>query len=70
MYFNDTPKAINQISEQIKQKFPQACAIIIAKNLSPAKAKQHQKSKYGANAYLNEPFSHEILEKKLAQLYS
>lgn len=69
MYFNDTPKAVNQISEQIKRKFPKASSVIIAKNLSAAKAKQHQDSKYGANAYLNEPFTKEVLESKLSELY-
>lgn len=68
MFFNDTPKAVNQISEQLKRKFPQASSIIIAKKLSAEKAKQHKESKYGADAYLNEPFVLEDLEEKLELL--
>lgn len=67
MYFNDNPKVINQISEQIKNKFTKAISIIIAKNLSVTKAKEHKKSKYGANAYLNEPFLVEELEEILSE---
>ena len=69
MYFNDTPKAINQISEQIKRKFKNAKSIIIARNLSKAKAEQHASSKYGADAYLNEPFSAEELEETLKKVF-
>lgn len=65
MYFNDTPKAINQISEQLKRKFENADSIIIAKNLSSAKAKQHKASKYGASAYLNDPFNEKEFERIL-----
>lgn len=68
MFFNDTPKAINQISEQIKSKFPKASSLIIATNLSTSKAKKHQSSKYGANAYLNEPFTLDELNSTLTQL--
>ena len=68
MYFNDTPKAINQISEQIKRKFEKASSIIIAKNLSIKKAQEHKASKYGANGYLNEPFSVEDLEAKIQEI--
>mgnify|MGYP003691535339 FL=1 len=68
MYFNDTPKAINQISAQLKRKFPESDSVIIAKNLSDAKAKQHKESKYGANEYLNEPFTPNDLEETLSHL--
>lgn len=55
-YYNSQPKAVNQLSRQIKKKFQKARTLIIAKNLSPEKAEQHANSKYGAHAYLNHPF--------------
>ncbi len=56
-HYNAAPKAVNQLSTQIKAKFPSAKTIIVAKGLSKAKADAHQKSKAGANAYLSVPFS-------------
>ena len=55
-YYNDSPKVVNQLSAQIKVKFKNTKTLIIAKGLSPKKAEQHHKSKYGANSYLREPF--------------
>jgi len=55
--YNAAPKAVNQLTAQIKAKFPDANTVIVAKGLSPEKAQQHQKSKAGANAYLSVPFS-------------
>jgi hypothetical protein len=67
-YYNSSPKIVNQLSMQIKDKFPLAKTIIIAKNLSPEKAQQHHNSKYGANSYLNEPFSDEDFLKTIQNL--
>ena len=55
-YYNDAPKAVNQLSSQIKAKFKKTKTIIIAKGLSAKKAEEHYKSKYGASSYLKEPF--------------
>jgi hypothetical protein len=67
-YYNSAPKIVNQLSMQIKNKFPLAKTIIIAKNLSPEKAQQHHNSKYGANSYLNDPFSDEEFIKTIQNL--
>ncbi|MFT6633023.1 MAG: hypothetical protein ACJAS4_002992 [Bacteriovoracaceae bacterium] len=67
-YYNSSPKIVNQLSMQIKDKFPLAKTIIIAKNLSPEKAQQHHSSKYGANSYLNDPFSDEDFLKTIQNL--
>lgn len=67
-YYNDHPKVVNQLSSQIKKKFTQTSTLIIAKGLSPAKAEQHAKSKYGATAYLKEPFDKTQLENTLNNL--
>ena len=56
-HYNAAPKAVNQLSSQIKSKFINAKTIIVAKGLSPAKANTHKQSKSGANAYLSVPFS-------------
>jgi hypothetical protein len=56
-YYNDNPQIVNQLMLQIKSSFPNTKTLIIASNLSHAKAKVHQESKYGANAYLNAPFT-------------
>lgn len=67
-YYNSIPKIVNQLSMQIKNKFPLTKTIIIAKNLSAQKAQQHHNSKYGANSYLNEPFKDEELLKTIQSL--
>ncbi len=67
-YYNEAPKIVNQLTMQMKLKFPHARAVIIAKNLSKEKALEHAKSKYGANAYLRDPFSSEQLLKKVKKL--
>ena len=67
-YYNSLPKAVNQLSAQIKEKFPNTKTLIIAKNLSTDKAQQHRASKFGANAYLNDPFKRSEFLKVLKSL--
>lgn len=55
--YNAAPKAVNQLTTQIKSKFPDTKTIIVAKGLSPEKAQAHKASKAGANAYLSVPFN-------------
>ena len=55
-YYNNTPKAVNQLTKQIREKFTNARTLIVAKNLSEDKAAMHAKTKYAANAYLSHPF--------------
>jgi response regulator RpfG family c-di-GMP phosphodiesterase len=55
--YSAAPKAVNQLTTQIKSKFPNAKTIIVGKGLTADKASVHQKSKAGADAYLNVPFS-------------
>jgi response regulator RpfG family c-di-GMP phosphodiesterase len=56
-HYNAAPKAVNQLSGQIKLKFKNAKTVIVAKGLSQDKAQTHKKSKSGANSYLSVPFS-------------
>lgn len=67
-YYNSVPKAVNQLSGQIKAKFPATQTLIIAKGLSAEKAQKHHQSKYGATAYLNEPFEKNKLINTLEKL--
>jgi hypothetical protein len=67
-YYNDAPKIVNQLTGQIKNLFPNARTLIIAKNLSAAKAQQHHASKYGANTYLSEPFEMDEFHKTVLSI--
>jgi response regulator RpfG family c-di-GMP phosphodiesterase len=67
-YYNAHPKVINQLTGQIKTKFPQTKTLIIAKNLSAQKAQQHSQSKYGTTSYLSDPFDEQELTKTLKSI--
>lgn len=54
--YNAAAKAVNQLTVQIKAKFPHVKTVIMAKNLSDDKAQAHQKTKSGAHGYLSIPF--------------
>lgn len=63
-YYNQAPKAINTLIKQLNQKFQHIETMIIAKNLSDAKAQAHQKTASGAKHYLSLPDSFdEVIEK-------
>jgi hypothetical protein len=57
--YNAAPKAVNQLTIQIKAKFPKVKTVIMAKNLSDDKAQAHKKTKSGAHAYISVPFKNE-----------
>lgn len=57
--YNAAPKAVNQLTIQIKAKFPKVKTVIMAKNLSDEKAQAHKKTKSGAHAYISVPFKNE-----------
>ena len=66
--FDANSKAANQISAQVKQKFPNVKTIIVAKNISPEKAKLHQKTPSGAHGYYQLPFSSEKIEGEIQRV--
>jgi len=66
--YNAAPKAVNQLTIQIKAKFPNVKTVIMAKNLSDEKAQQHQKTKSGAHAYISVPFKNENMIKILKEV--
>ena len=59
LFFNyvAAPKVVNQLTTQIKEKFPKVKTVIVAKGLSQENANEHKQSKAGANSYLSIPFS-------------
>lgn len=64
------PKAVNQLTLQIKQKLPSTKTIIVAKNISPEKAKLHAKTPSGADGYLSQPLSAESLRSEFLRIFS
>lgn len=64
------PKAVNQLSAQIKQKFPMIRTMIIAKAISPEKAAVHAKSQFGASGYLQLPLEAQKISSEFQKIIS
>lgn len=64
------PKAVNQLCLQIKQKLPTSKTVIVAKNISPQKAKMHAKTPCGANGYISHPLHEEKLKAEFLRIYA
>lgn len=64
------PKAVNQLCMQIKQKLPTTKTVIVAKSISPQKAKMHAKTPYGANGYLSHPLNEDKLKAEFLRIYA
>jgi len=67
--YDGNPKAINQLSAQIKQKIPSTKTIIMAKTISPEKAKAHAKTPSGATGYYQYPLEPSKIEKEFKKIY-
>ena len=63
-------KAVNQLTAQIKQKFPHTKTLILARAISPDKAKLHAKTASGANGYLQLPLNADKIEAELHKIHS
>lgn len=63
-------KAVNQLTAQIKQKFPHTKTLIMARAISPEKAKVHAKTASGANGYYQFPLDAAKIEAELLKIYS
>jgi hypothetical protein len=66
--YDAQPKAVNQLSAQIKVKMPHVRTVIVGKKLAPDKVQAHQRSKYGANGYYRLPFETDKLLEELNDL--
>jgi hypothetical protein len=67
--YDVNPKAVNQLSAQIKQKFPAVKTIIMAKSISPVKAKRHAKTAFGANGYYQFPVNAKKIQNAFLKLH-
>lgn len=66
--YDVNPKAVNQLTAQIKKKFPLTKTMIIAKSISPEKAKAHAQTSSGANGYYKLPLEAAKLDKELKNI--
>lgn len=67
--YDVNPKAMNQLSAQIKQKFPESKVLIVARAISPEKAKLHAKTPSGASGYFQLPLDPKRLEDELVRIH-
>lgn len=68
--YDVNPKAVNQLCLQIKQKLPSTKTMIIARAISPQKAKLHAATAAGANGYYQLPLAPEKIEKEFQRIYA
>ncbi len=67
--FDVNPKAINQLTAQIKTKMPHTKTMIMAKAISPEKAKLHASTPSGANGYYQFPLDASKFEKEIQKIH-
>lgn len=63
-------KAVNQLTAQIKKKFPFTKTLIMARAISPEKAKVHAQTPSGASGYYQFPLNAEKIEKEFLKIHS
>lgn len=68
--YDVNPKAVNQLCAQIKQKFPSTHTMIMAKSISPEKAKAHAKTPSGASGYSQFPIDAEKIKTEFLKIHS
>lgn len=61
-------KAVNQLTAQIKQKFPTTKTLIMAKVISPEKAKSHAQTASGASGYYQFPLDTKKIEAEFLKI--
>lgn len=66
--YDVNPKAVNQLSAQIKQKFVTTKTMIMAKAISPEKAKLHAATPSGATGYYQFPLIAEKIEAEFQKI--
>lgn len=67
--YDVNPKAVNQLCLQIKQKLPSTKVMIIARAISPQKAKLHAATPAGANGYYQLPLEAEKIDKEFQKIF-
>lgn len=66
--YDVNPKAVNSLTAQIKQKFPFTKTLIMAKAISPEKAKIHAQTASGADGYSQFPVDTKKIEAELIKI--
>jgi hypothetical protein len=66
--YDSNPKVINNLSAQIRKKFPHIKILLIASKISPEKAKLHAQSPAGAHGYFQLPLSSERFIKEVEKI--
>lgn len=67
--YDVNPKAVNQLTAQIKQKFPFTKTMIMARAISPEKAKLHARTPSGANGYYQFPLDSKKIESEFQKIH-
>ena len=67
--YDVNPKAVNQLTAQVKLKFPSTKTIIMAKNISPEKAKVHARTPSGANGYYQYPLDAKKIQNEFLKIH-
>lgn len=67
--YDANPKAVNQLSAQIKQKFASTKVMIVAKAISPEKAKLHAQTPAGASGYFQLPLDAGKLQAEFQKIH-
>lgn len=67
--YDVNPKAVNTLTAQIKQKFPFTKTMIMAKAISPEKAKMHAKTPSGAHGYYQFPLDSKKIEMEFQKIH-
>lgn len=68
--YDVNPKAVNQLTSQIKRKFPHIKTMIMAKAISPEKARIHAATPSGANGYYQFPLQAKKIEAEFLKIYA
>ena len=68
--YDANPKAVNQLCAQIKAKMPLTKTMIMAKAISPEKAKAHAKTASGAHGYYQFPLDASKVESEFKKIQS
>lgn len=66
--YDVNPKAVNQLTTQIKQKFPATKTMIMASKISPEKAKMHARTPSGAHGYYQYPIDSKKIEAEFQKI--
>ncbi len=68
MNYDVNAKAVNQLSAQIKSKFPESKVLIMARSISPEKARIHAQTPAGAAGYYQLPVDAKKIQEEFQKI--